>query len=111
MAKKYEPKLGEQIPIVQSQHERVIDYIMIVVGLLIIVTYFVMVFSHIEVDAKREIGISAILALGVSAISTGFAGAMSVEFQNASITARGTLAFGLFILVFGATLMINCNCK
>ncbi|MBI2714849.1 MAG: hypothetical protein HYX37_10390 [Rhizobiales bacterium] len=109
MRKKYELKIGKPVD-VTTRHQHRIEYFTLGFGALCVILVVAIIALGIHIDSRGETWLSAILAFGLAAASLGIAGALSVEFTQYGLVTKGTLGFGIFILVFVVSTVMNCRC-
>jgi hypothetical protein len=109
MSKKYEPKIGLEVD-VREQHQRRIELFTVMFGAVLVLLVFAVIALELHVSSRGETWLSAILAFGLASASVGIAGALSVEFRHSGLAAKGTLGFGIFVLVFLGSALINGHC-
>lgn len=99
---KYKPKIGKEFDLEEEQarHQMRLELMAFGIGALIILAFFAVLVFDVKIEGVKKIWMSAILAFGVAAASLGLAGSLSVQFRKAGWIVKGTLGFGVFVLVF-----------
>jgi hypothetical protein len=107
--KKYEPKIGSDLAL-DTQHQQRMEFFSVGFGALCVLLVIGIIAFGLHVSSRGEIWLSAILAFGLASASLGIAGALSVEFNQRGLVAKGTLGFGVFILVFAVSTVMSSQC-
>lgn len=99
---KYKPKIGKEFDLEEEQarHQMRLELMAFGIGALIILAFFALLIFDVKIDGVKQIWMSAVLAFGVAAASLGLAGSLSVQFRKSGWLIKGTLGFGVFVLVF-----------
>ena len=104
MPKKYEPKIGQPIPvdvqILQLQHALVVEKTMIGLGFVLVLLCLGVIFFDANLQGQRALGFAAIVATGVAGMTTGLAGALTVQYKGAGLAVSGSLGLATLVLVF-----------
>ena len=107
---KYEPKIGEPIELrpFRFTPEFVVDLIMIFLGFILTILCWATIYSDIAVLGQKALWLSAILAIGVAAMTAGIAGTLNVEYKGSKLFASGSLGLAAFLLVYLMSLKGLC---
>lgn len=102
---RYRPKLGQAFDLdTEEARQRLkMEWAVFWVGIAILAVFIGLMVTGFPIPPAYQMGWSAIFAFGVAAASLGLAGTLSVTFKHAGWLIKGTLGFGMFALVFGAS--------
>ena len=108
---RYRPKVGKPFDLDEDEARQRLrmEWIIFWAGLAIIALYVALMLLGFAVPGAYATGWSAIFAFGIAAASLGLAGTLSVSFKKAGWLIKGTLGFGVFVLVFIMSVW-GCRC-
>jgi hypothetical protein len=100
--RKYEPKIGRPIDLQPFRFtpEFIVDVLMILLGFTLVFLCWTVIDRQIAVHGQSALWLSAILAIGVAAMTAGIAGTLNVEYRGSKLVASGSLGLAAFLLVY-----------
>ena len=90
---------------IKLRRKFVIDLITIIGGLCLILICLGIIIFQVPLTSRQSIWISAVLALGVAAMTVGITGSLDVKYKTTGLVASGSLGLAAFLLVFIASVL------
>lgn len=86
----------------KMRNDHRVQVLMVCVGMVLLILSVALIYSNVPIEGLKGIWLSAVVSIGVAALTAGIAGSLTVEYRGAGLVASGSLGLAAFLIVFAA---------